>query len=58
MDTGILHREATLVDTHNDLLLLIQRSQSAGDVGALKQEWIPELRAGGVDSSAPIYNRG
>jgi membrane dipeptidase len=43
-----LHREAVVVDSHNDLVLSIT-ADGLGERGTFKSRWLPELRAGGVN---------
>ena len=61
MDARQLHRDATVVDCHNDLpVLLLMRNRSFGDDAVAdywQERWVPELRDGGVDVQVlPIYN--
>jgi membrane dipeptidase len=61
VDARQLHRDATVVDCHNDLpVLLLMRNRGFGDDAVAdywQERWIPELRAGGVDVQVlPIYN--
>jgi membrane dipeptidase len=44
-----LHRAATVVDCHNDLILLVDHFDQRGDRQHFAEFWLPELRAGGVD---------
>jgi membrane dipeptidase len=51
-----LHADATVVDTHNDLLMLVARRPSADQAGYFRDHWVPQLRAGGVDVQAlPVF---
>jgi membrane dipeptidase len=51
-----LHRDAVVVDAHNDLLLLVARRRAVGQAGYFRERWLPELRAGGVDVLVlPVY---
>lgn len=51
-----LHRDAVVVDCHNDLILLIARDRELGLVDSVRERWIPQLRSGGVDVQVvPIY---
>lgn len=56
MDARALHDDAVVIDTHNDLILLVDhfdRRQQPDHFGAF---WLPQLRAGGVDVQVlPIY---
>ncbi|WP_157248541.1 dipeptidase [Nonomuraea typhae] len=49
MDALTLHKEATVVDTHNDLILLVDHHDRRGDRRHFAEYWLPQLRAGGVD---------
>jgi len=54
------HRNAVVVDAHNDLpVLLLMRNRELGDQGVERywsERWVPEARAGGVDVQVlPIY---
>lgn len=44
-----LHDDATVVDTHNDLILLVDHFDRRGRRDHFSTFWLPELRAGGVD---------
>lgn len=44
-----LHRRAVVVDTHNDLILLVDHFDRRGHREHFGEFWIPELRRGGVD---------
>jgi membrane dipeptidase len=55
-----IHRDAVVVDAHNDLpVLLLLRNEELGEQGAARywsERWVPEARAGGVDVQVlPIY---
>jgi membrane dipeptidase len=55
-----LHRDAVVVDAHNDLpVLLLLRNRELGEQGQARywsERWVPEARAGGVDVQVlPIY---
>jgi membrane dipeptidase len=61
VDARQLHRDATVVDCHNDLpVLLLMRNRAFGAEAVAdywRERWVPELRAGGVDVQVlPIYN--
>ena len=43
-----LHASATVVDTHNDLLMLVSRRPVAEQAAYFRDRWLPQLRAGGV----------
>jgi len=49
VDAQTLHRDATVVDTHNDLILLVDHFDHRQQPDHFKDFWLPELRAGGVD---------
>lgn len=54
-DAARLHTDAVVVDCHNDLVLTLA-SPGLGARGTLRDRWIPELRAGGVDVQVcPLY---
>ena len=44
-----LHRDAVVVDCHNDLILLVDHWDQRGKREHFREFWLPELRAGGVD---------
>jgi membrane dipeptidase len=44
-----LHHDATVVDCHNDLIILVDHWDARGNREHFKEFWLPELRAGGVD---------
>lgn len=48
-DALSLHRDATVVDLHNDLILLVDHFDDRRQPQHFRQYWLPELRAGGVD---------
>src|SRR3954463_8132710 len=55
-DTDRLHHDAVVVDTHNDLLMLVTRRPGEQQAAYFRQHWLPQLRAGGVDVQVlPIY---
>ena len=55
-DARRLHREAVVVDTHNDLVLSIT-APGLGERGTFEHRWLPELRAGGVNVQVcPLYS--
>lgn len=49
MDARALHDDAVVVDTHNDLILLVDHFDRRGDRGHFEQFWLPQLHQGGVD---------
>ena len=60
MDAHDIHREAVVVDAHNDLpVLLLLRNRGLGAQSVARywsERWVPEARAGGVDVQVlPIY---
>src|SRR5690242_5686405 len=60
MDAREIHRDAVVVDAHNDLpVLLLMRNAELGEQGVERywsERWVPEARAGGVDVQVlPIY---
>ena len=55
-DAARLHREAVVVDAHNDLVLSLT-ADGLGERGTFKHRWLPELRAGGVNVQVcPLYS--
>lgn len=55
-EASALHREATVVDTHNDLILLVDHHDRRLQRTHFADFWLPELRAGGVDVQVlPVY---
>src|SRR5262245_282090 len=60
MDAREIHRNAAVVDSHNDLpVLLLLRNNELGEQGVGRywsERWVPEARAAGVDVQVlPIY---
>lgn len=49
MDALALHHDAVLVDTHDDLLMLAARRPPTHQAAYFRDEWLPQLRDGGVD---------
>ena len=49
MSASELHQAATVVDCHNDLILLVDHFDARLKPNHFKEFWLPELRAGGVD---------
>ena len=49
IEPGRLHDDAIVVDTHNDLILLVDHFDRRAQRDHFGQFWLPELRAGGVD---------
>ena len=61
MDAPELHREAVVVDSHNDLpVMLLMREREFGADAAdayWRDRWLPDARAGGLNVQVlPIYN--
>lgn len=51
-----LHRRAVVVDTHNDLLCSVVVRPVAQWGGYFRAQWLPQLRAGGVDVQVlPVF---
>jgi membrane dipeptidase len=48
-DARALHHAATVVDTHNDLILLVDHFDRRRQRRHFAEYWLPQLRAGGVD---------
>ena len=56
MDAETLHRDAPVVDTHNDLLMLVARRPEGQQAAYFRDHWLPQLRAGGVDVQVlPVF---
>jgi membrane dipeptidase len=56
MEYRSLHKDATVVDTHNDLILLVDHFDRQGDRKHFADFWLPQLREGGVDVQVlPIW---
>ncbi len=54
-DFRALHKQAVVVDCHNDLILLVARGRPFGKF-SFRDHWIPQLREGGVDVQVvPIF---
>lgn len=49
MEASELHRQALVVETHNDLIMLVDHHDRKSDFGHFGDFWLPELRHGGVD---------
>jgi membrane dipeptidase len=43
-----LHASTPVVDTHNDLLMLVSRRRPADQAAYFRERWLPQLQAGGV----------
>src|SRR4051812_33211938 len=51
-----LHASATVVDTHNDLLMLVSRRPPADQAAYFRDHWLPQLQAGGVQVQVlPVF---
>jgi membrane dipeptidase len=48
-DALALHDDATVVELHNDLILLVDHYDDRRQPQHFRDYWLPELRAGGVD---------
>ncbi|AIY20088.2 dipeptidase [Pimelobacter simplex] len=59
MSTGTsaaLHRRAVVADTHNDLLCAVVARPVERWAGFFREQWLPQLRAGGVDLQVlPVF---
>lgn len=56
MDARQFHESAVVVDTHNDLLMLVARRPPATQAAYFKERWLPQLEAGGVDVQVlPVF---
>ncbi|HET7531100.1 MAG TPA: dipeptidase [Mycobacteriales bacterium] len=56
MDADALHAAATVVDTHNDLLMLVAHRPAERQASYFRETWLPQLRAGGVDVQVlPVF---
>lgn len=54
--SGALHRDAVVVDCHNDLILLVAHHREFCRTDYFRDHWIPELRRGGVDVQVlPVF---
>ena len=54
--SSTLHHDAIVVDTHNDLLMLVARRPRTRWPTYFRDRWIPQLRAGGVDVQVlPVF---
>jgi membrane dipeptidase len=51
-----LHHDAVVADTHNDLLMAVVKREPAEWAAFFRQQWLPQLRDGGVDVQVlPVY---
>jgi membrane dipeptidase len=56
VDALALHHDAAVVDTHDDLLMLTSRRPRSQQAEYFRTDWLPQLRAGGVDVQVlPVY---
>jgi membrane dipeptidase len=56
VDARALHQDAVVVDTHDDLLMLVARRPRAEQAAYFRTAWLPQLRAGGVDVQVlPVF---
>jgi len=56
MDGPNLHARATVVDTHNDLLMLVARRPDHDQAAYFRSHWLPQLSAGGVNVQVlPVF---
>jgi len=56
VDPQQLHRDAVVVDTHDDLLMLTSRRPKAEQAQYFRSSWLPQLREGGVDVQVlPVF---
>jgi membrane dipeptidase len=49
MDARMLHDDAIVADTHNDLILMVDHFDQRGRRTNFAEYWLPQLRAGGVN---------
>ena len=51
-----LHRRSVVADTHNDLLCAVVSRPVDAWAGFFREQWLPQLRAGGVDlQTLPVF---
>ncbi|MHB8339784.1 MAG: membrane dipeptidase [Mycobacteriales bacterium] len=51
-----LHAQATVIDTHNDLLMLLTAEPAHQRGQRFREHWLPQLRTGGVDVQVlPVF---
>lgn len=56
LDWRALHAEAVVADAHNDLLMCVQARPVSEWGGYFRQQWLPQLRDGGVDLQVlPVF---
>jgi membrane dipeptidase len=56
VDALALHHDAPVVDTHDDLLMLTSRRPTSQQAEYFRTDWLPQLRAGGVDVQVlPVF---
>jgi membrane dipeptidase len=55
-DARALHADAVVVDTHDDLLMLVARRPRREQGSYFRDSWLPQLRDGGVDVQVlPVF---
>jgi len=55
-DAEALHAETFLLDAHSDVLYSVVRERALGRTGVIEAEFLPGMRAGGIDSRvAAVY---
>jgi membrane dipeptidase len=51
-----LHKNSVVVDSHNDLVLMVERARRFGKTTTFKDRWLPQLQRGGVNVQVlPIH---
>ena len=56
MDPATLHRDAVVVDAHNDLLMSVVSRPPDQWASFFRSHWLPQLRSGGVDVQVlPVF---
>ena len=56
MNATELHHDAVVVDSHNDLLMLVARRPPERWASYFRERWLPQLRDGGVDVQVlPVF---
>lgn len=55
-DSRTLHEDAVVVDTHDDLLMLVSSRPRHAQAEYFRTSWLPQLRTGGVDVQVlPVF---
>ncbi len=55
-DPAALHERTFLLDAHSDMLYSVVREREAGRTGVVESDFLPEMRAGGIDARvAAVY---